>query len=88
MNCLDNNDALEAKTMATGIILDLRKAFDYLEHKLILSKLEQLGVKGQAWFKSTGKKSHTIKCVERVIRVCELNITEEGKWYKKPKMNM
>lgn len=47
-------DSLEEKNLVTGIMLDFSKAFDCLGHELILNKLEQLGVKGQAlaWFKS------------------------------------
>lgn len=47
-------DVLEKRNMVAGIMLDFNKAFDCLGHNLILSKLDQLGFKGQtkAWFKS------------------------------------
>jgi len=46
--------ALNNKLMVGGIICDLEKAFDCINHKIILSKLEFYSVKGRAklWFES------------------------------------
>lgn len=65
-------DALEEGNMVAGIMLDLSKAFDCLGHELILSKLEQLGVKGQAkaWLRSY---------LEGRSQIVEIQSTQNGK---------
>ena len=44
----------EVGEYAAGIFLDLSKAFDSLNHKVLLMKLEQYGIQGNIldWFKS------------------------------------
>jgi retron-type reverse transcriptase len=48
----------------TGIFLDFTKAYDVLNHKILLSKLNSYGIRGVAnlWFESY--LSHRKKCVE------------------------
>jgi hypothetical protein len=57
-----------------GIFLDLTKAYDVLNHKILLSKLGSYGIRGVAnlWCKSY--LSHRKQCVE-------INSTEVGKYH-------
>lgn len=51
---------LNSKLKTTGLFVDFKKAFDMVDHEILLSKLEMVGIRGVAlsWFKSfiTGRR--------------------------------
>ena len=56
-------DASEAGKFSAGIFIDLRKAFDTVDHNILIDKLEMYGVRGLAlsWLKSylSGRQQYT-----------------------------
>ena len=55
INITENiREALDSKKPVSGVFVDLQKAFDTVNHKILLSKLEYYGIRGSinAWFKS------------------------------------
>ena len=46
--------SLDNKKYGCGVFIDLQKAFDTVSHKVLLSKLEHYGIRGNAlgWFQS------------------------------------
>ena len=47
-------NAIDNKKATIGIYIDLKKAFDTIDHKLLLNKLEKYGIRGNAnnWVRS------------------------------------
>ena len=47
-------DILNRKKYAVGILLDMSKAYDRVQHNILLRKLNQVGIRGEAlrWFRS------------------------------------
>lgn len=67
-------DQIEDGNTATGIFLDLSKAFDCLSHSLLLQKLRSIGVRGAsaAWFTSyLGNRTQVVE----VTHKCDNKIT-------------
>jgi hypothetical protein len=74
--------ALNNKLMAVGIFCDLEKAFDCVNHKIILSKLEFYGVKGKAklWFESYfSSRYQRVSVTNNVLNQNYLSTREEIK---------
>ena len=69
---------LENKVNSACVLLDLSKAFDTIEHKIMLQKLEAYGIRGNflTWFHSylTGRKLR-VKC--RTVSSSTSQINEE-----------
>lgn len=42
-------DSLECRKSAIGVFIDLKKAFDTIDHSILLNKLERYGIRGVAW---------------------------------------
>lgn len=59
---MDNNDYI------AGIYLDLQKAFDTINHEILLCKLFNSGIRGvpHSWFQSCLKNRKQLTCVNRV----------------------
>ena len=53
---------LDNGNFAAGVFIDLKKAFDTVDHDILLKKLEYYGVRGLSrdWFQSYLKKQKTI----------------------------
>ena len=69
---------LENKQYAACILLDLSKAFDMIEHSILLKRLELYGIRGSAlsWFESyLTNRTLRVKC--RTISNCSESVSKE-----------
>ena len=66
--------ALDENKYAVGIFIDLSKAFDTVNHSILLRKLELYGVRGSCldWFSS---------CLENRFQFVSVNLTLSTKQY-------
>jgi hypothetical protein len=81
MSILDIQDkishAIDKNEYSLGIFLDLAKAFDTVDHTILLAKLEHYGIRGMAlkWFTSYLSKRHQqVLCNGRLSKLLPIEI--------------
>jgi hypothetical protein len=77
--------ALENKLQVVGLFLDLTKAYDVLNHQILLEKLEMNGIRGIAnqWFQSY-LSNRTCKSVE----IIHLGKNTQKEYVSSPRKNL
>ena len=63
-------NATDNKKHAIGVFIDLKKAFDTVDHGILIKKLEHYGVRGTAsdWLKATSRTESNLLILMGVLR--------------------
>lgn len=71
-------NSLDSKKLTSVVFIDMTKAFDFVSHAILLSKLEQLGIRGPAlnWIQSY------LNNREQCVEIEKLNIKNEVMKYQ------
>lgn len=74
----DVYDGLNSGKFTTGLFLDIKKAFDTVDHSILLSKIHAIGIRGVAydWFKSYLLKRN--QCVQIQFYRSEMKCLNQG----------
>lgn len=65
-------ESINEKTPIVSIFLDMSKAFDFVNHKLLLTKLEKYGIRGQALLWLESYLIGRMQCVE-IVKLTDQN---------------
>ena len=60
-------DAFEANEFAIGVFIDLSKAFDTINHNILLSKLYRYGIRGVALKFFTSYLNNRLQCISMTV---------------------
>ena len=72
------SDAINQNKFAIGVFLDLQKAFDVVDHNILLGKLENLGIKNKVleWFRSyLSNRSQIVDINGEISEEAKINIS-------------
>ena len=77
----DIRKGIDDNNFSVGVFIDLQKAFDTVDHKILLSKLDHYGVRGKAndWFRSylNGRKQYvSINGTDSDLRSVEYGVPQ------------
>ena len=71
------NNAMDSGKISIGVFLDLRKAFDTVDHCILLDKLYKYGIRGTPcnWFKSNlENRKQLYATVKLYLQPCQLHM--------------
>ena len=74
------NNSLKNKELVLGIFIDLSKAFDTIDHQILLLKLETYGIRANAHSLITSYLSCRKQCPRRKFRTSIWSTTGELPW--------
>ena len=69
------SQAIENNEYSLGIFLDLSKAFDSVDHNILLKKLENYGIRGLPllWFKNyLDNRQQQVQCNAKISKLCPI----------------
>jgi len=64
--------SLDKNEFTAGIFIDLQKAFDTVEHKILLKKLQHYGIRGKAYDLIYSYLNNRVHCVQIMIKYLNL----------------